>query len=86
MSLFAFIQMREDYYAGLEDRHFLDFENAKEQKKKIDFDCIPPAPCPNKLGITVVDTVSLQDVVPYIDWVCLLLLIMDIIPRKISVL
>lgn len=66
------MQMREDYYAGLEDRYFLEFEKAKEQKLVIDFDAVPPAPAPKKLGVTVIDDVSLQDVVPYIDWVSLL--------------
>ncbi len=61
--------MREDYYAGLEDRYFLTFEQAKEQKLVIDFEAVPPAPAPNKLGVTVIDSVSLEDVVPYIDWV-----------------
>lgn len=61
--------MREDYYAGLEDRYFLTFERAKEAKLKIDFDATPPAPAPNKLGITVIDDVKIADVVPYIDWV-----------------
>jgi len=61
-------EMREDYYAGLEDRYFLDFDQAKEQRKKIDFDAFPPSPCPNKLGITLIDDVSLEEIVPYIDW------------------
>jgi len=61
-------ELREDYYAGLEDRYFLDFDKAKAAKKNIDFDAVPPAPTPNKLGITVIDNVSLQDVVPYMDW------------------
>merc|ERR1712157_533493 len=61
-------ELREDYYAGLEDRYFLSFDQAKQQKFVIDFDVVPPAPQPNKLGVTVIDTVSLEDVVPYIDW------------------
>ena len=61
--------MREDYYAGLEDRYFLSFDQAKKQKLIIDFADDPPAPPPTKLGITVVDDVKLEDVVPYIDWV-----------------
>jgi len=61
-------EMREDYYAGLEDRYFLTFDQAKEQKLSIDFDATPPAPAPNKLGVHVIDDVSLEDVVPYIDW------------------
>jgi 5-methyltetrahydrofolate--homocysteine methyltransferase len=65
-------EMREDYYAGLEDRYFLTFEEANKQKKVIDFDKAPPAPVPNKPGITVIDTVKIADVVPYIDWVSFL--------------
>jgi 5-methyltetrahydrofolate--homocysteine methyltransferase len=61
-------EMREDYYAGLEDRYFLTFEQAKENKLKIDFDTTPPAPAPRKLGITVIDDVKVAAVVPYIDW------------------
>jgi 5-methyltetrahydrofolate--homocysteine methyltransferase len=61
-------EMREDYYAGLEDRHFLSFQQAKQQKLVIDFDNAPVAPVPEKVGITVVDQVKVADVVPYIDW------------------
>ena len=61
--------MREDYYAGLEDRYFLDFDKAKSNKQVIDFDASPPARCPNELGVTLVDNVSLEEIVPYIDWV-----------------
>lgn len=66
---FPTLQLREDYYAGLEDRYFLTFDQAKKQKIDIDFDAVPVAPQPNKLGVTVIDNVSLEDVVPYIDWV-----------------
>jgi 5-methyltetrahydrofolate--homocysteine methyltransferase len=61
-------EMREDYYAGLEDRYFLTFEQAKAQRKVIDFDKVPPAPVPKKTGITVIDSVKVADIVPYIDW------------------
>ncbi|KAL7427094.1 hypothetical protein ACHAXM_000701 [Skeletonema potamos] len=60
-------EMREDYYAGLEDRYFLTFDQAKVQKLKIDFDATPPAPAPKTLGVTVAEA-SLEDIVPYIDW------------------
>jgi len=63
-------EMREDYYAGLEDRYFLTYEQAKERKMKINFDEKPVAPPPNVIGVTVVDSVKVADVVPYIDWVC----------------
>jgi len=61
-------EMKEDYYAGLEDRHFLSHEEAKKRKMVIDFDKAPPAPVPNKLGATVIDSVKIADVIPYIDW------------------
>jgi len=48
-------EMREDYYAGLEDRYFLTYDQAKEQKFKIDFDATPPAPAPKTIGVTVAE-------------------------------
>lgn len=62
-------QMREDYYAGLEDRYFLTYDQAKAQKLVIDYDNVPVAPTPKKIGVSAIDNVSLEDVVPYIDWV-----------------
>ena len=64
--------MREDYYAGLEDRYFLTFDQAKKQRLVIDFDATPPAPSPSNIGVTLISDVKLEDVVPYIDWVSLL--------------
>jgi 5-methyltetrahydrofolate--homocysteine methyltransferase len=61
--------MREDYYAGLEDRYFLTFDQAKKQRLVIDFDATPPAPAPGMIGVTVIDNIELEDVVPYMDWV-----------------
>ena len=61
-------EMREDYYDGLEDRNFLSFEDAKGEKLEIDFDANPPQPPPKRMGITVIDDTSLEDVLPYIDW------------------
>lgn len=63
-------QLREDYYAGLDDRYFLTFDEAKEKKHAIDFGVTPPAPAPRTPGVTVIDNVSLKDVLPYMDWVC----------------
>jgi len=61
-------EMREDYYAGLEDRYFLSHEQAMEQKLKINFDESPPAPTPKKMGVTLIDSVTIEDIVPFIDW------------------
>ena len=61
-------EMRDDYYAGLEERNFLTLEQAKANKKSINFEEVPIAPPPNRCGITVIDNVPVADVVPYIDW------------------
>jgi 5-methyltetrahydrofolate--homocysteine methyltransferase len=62
-------EMRDDYYASLDDRYFLTHAQAMERRCVIDFDAIPPAPTPNKLGITVIDSIKVADIVKYIDWV-----------------
>jgi len=48
--------------------NFEDFVKAKKHSYKIDFDATPVAPIPNAIGLTVIDNVSLADIVPYIDW------------------
>jgi len=40
----------------------------KRKKFVIDFDETPPAPTPKSLGVTLIDYVDLEQVVPYIDW------------------
>jgi len=62
-------EMRDDYYATLDKRRYLSYEQAQDQKLVIDFDTFPPAPVPQKLGVTVFRDVCLAKVVPYIDWV-----------------
>ena len=52
----------------MEDHYFLTFEQAKAAKIKIDFDAILPVPAPKILGTTVIDTVTIADIVPYIEW------------------
>ena len=61
-------ELREDYYAGLEDRYYLTYEQAKGQKFKIDFDLNPPACAPKQVGVTVMDQTTIADIVKYIDW------------------
>jgi 5-methyltetrahydrofolate--homocysteine methyltransferase len=56
--------MREDYYAGLEDRYFLTFEQAKAQRRSSTLTRVPPA-VPKKTGITVIDRSEVADIVPY---------------------
>ena len=62
-------ELREEHYAGQEERHYLTFEKARTKRKRIDFVKRPPAPAPVKPGITVVtDKYALDDVLDYIDW------------------
>lgn len=62
-------ELREEHYAGQEERHYLPFEKASSKRKGIDFEKRPPVPPPNKPGITVVTgSYELDDVLDYIDW------------------
>lgn len=61
-------EMREDYYAGLEERNLLPFEKAIEQRLKIDWVKEPCAGKPKKAGIQVEKNYPLSEVVPFIDW------------------
>ena len=62
-------ELREEHYAGQEERHYLTFAKAQSKGKKIDFVKRPPAPPPSKQGITVVTgNYALDDVLDYIDW------------------
>ncbi|CAM9441759.1 unnamed protein product [Ectocarpus sp. 6 AP-2014] len=62
-------ELREEHYAGQEERHYLPFEKASSKRKNIDFEKRPPVPPPNKPGITVVTgSYELDDVLDYIDW------------------
>jgi len=62
-------KLREEHYAGLEERHLKSFEAAKKLGSKIDFDAVPPV-CPpaGGTGVKVVDYYTLEDVVHLIDW------------------
>jgi len=60
-------EMREDYFASLENRSYLSMSEAIGKRLKIDFVADPPAPAPRKLGAHVI-TKSIEEVIPYIDW------------------
>jgi len=59
--------MREEYYAGLEERKYVDLPKAIKKRYAIDFDAKPPAQAATT-GIKVIDSYSVADVVKYIDW------------------
>jgi 5-methyltetrahydrofolate--homocysteine methyltransferase len=60
-------EMREDYFASLENRSYLTMTEAVNKRLKIDFANDPPAPRPRQMGTQVV-TKSIEDVIPFIDW------------------
>merc|ERR1711871_132362 len=60
-------EMREDYYASLEDRNYVKLDEAIKKRKVIDFKASPPEAAPKMLGNTVVE-MSLEEVVPFFDW------------------
>lgn len=62
-------ELREEHYAGLEERHLKPLEEAAKLGCHIDFAASPPACAPREgCGVKVVDYYSLEDVVPFIDW------------------
>jgi 5-methyltetrahydrofolate--homocysteine methyltransferase len=61
-------EIREDYYAGLEEKRMVTIEVARASSFKIDFVADPPAPRPKKLGVTVLDNYPLREAAKYIDW------------------
>jgi len=60
-------EMRDEYYASLEERVYVPLPKAVEKKYLIDFQANPPPAPPKQLGVTVVN-MSLEEVVPFIDW------------------
>lgn len=62
-------ELREEHYAGQEERNYLQFEKAQSKGLMIDFARRPPAPAPVKPGVTVTTGMyELDDVLEYIDW------------------
>ncbi|HRP68601.1 MAG TPA: methionine synthase [Turneriella sp.] len=56
---------RQKYLATKEDRVFLSITDARARAPKLDPFTVKT---PNKLGITLLDKVTLDDLVPYFDW------------------
>merc|ERR1711871_6130 len=61
-------EMREEYYAGLEERTLLSYEAAAARRLAIDWDARPPVPAPSQLGVQVINDFPLSSVVDVIDW------------------
>ncbi|POM73456.1 Putative methyltetrahydrofolate-homocysteine S-methyltransferase [Phytophthora palmivora] len=61
-------EMREDYYASLDDIKLIGFEDAKTKSYQIDYTAKPPFQKINRVGLHVIEDLPLEDLVPYIDW------------------
>jgi len=60
-------EIRQDHYAGLEDKRMVDFETAKANKMKIDFSKMACAPVKGN-GVFEIEYAT-KDLIQYIDWV-----------------
>ena len=61
--------MREEFYAGLEDRSYLSLPEARKRALRLDW--ADPALAPRRpahLGTRVFKDYPLEEVLPYIDW------------------
>jgi len=63
-----YTELREEHYAGLEERRSLSLEDARRKKFVIDFVKDPPATKPRVLGITQFVDYDLEKLIPFIDW------------------
>ncbi|KAK4513748.1 Protein phosphatase methylesterase 1 [Mucor velutinosus] len=61
-------EMREEYYEGLEERHLLTLQAARDKKMVIDWIQNPPPAKPTFLGEKVYDNYPLEKLVEHIDW------------------
>jgi len=59
-------ELRNEYYGTLQDRRYLSLDESIAKRCAPDFKLLPPAP--KKKGVTIIDSISIADVVPYIDW------------------
>ncbi|OQR99105.1 5-methyltretrahydrofolate-homocysteine s-methyltransferase [Achlya hypogyna] len=61
-------EMREDYYASLDDVKLVPYERICERGLAIDFAVQPPHGHAHALGNHVIDNVDLHELLPFIDW------------------
>ncbi|CAN0051218.1 unnamed protein product, partial [Discosporangium mesarthrocarpum] len=61
-------ELREEHYAGQEERYYLPLDKAIAKGLKIDFHESPPAPKPQRLGETLCKDYALEEVLDFIDW------------------
>eukprot|EP00168_Porphyra_purpurea_P012168 TRINITY_DN3167_c0_g1_i10.p1 TRINITY_DN3167_c0_g1~~TRINITY_DN3167_c0_g1_i10.p1 ORF type:complete len:1184 (+),score=561.79 TRINITY_DN3167_c0_g1_i10:408-3959(+) len=61
-------ELREEHYAGLEERKYVTLKTARERKLEVDFVKLPPVSKPSFLGVKKLVDFPIEKVLPYIDW------------------
>uniref|UniRef100_K3WL46 Methionine synthase n=1 Tax=Globisporangium ultimum (strain ATCC 200006 / CBS 805.95 / DAOM BR144) TaxID=431595 RepID=K3WL46_GLOUD len=61
-------ELREEYYASLDDIKVVSYSDARSKGFQIDFVNNPPFQKLNRVGLHVIDDLDLEKLVPYIDW------------------
>ena len=60
--------MREEYYASLEERTYKTLEVARARAPVIDWAAQPVPKAPTTPGLTTLNDVSIAELIPFIDW------------------
>jgi 5-methyltetrahydrofolate--homocysteine methyltransferase len=63
----TYAELREEHYAGLEDRKFFSLAETRAKKPVINWSSVRPT-VPNVLGNKVLHDCDLASLIPYIDW------------------
>ncbi|KAI7837900.1 hypothetical protein COHA_008281, partial [Chlorella ohadii] len=64
-----YAEMREEFYAGLEDRKYLTLPDAQKKGLQVDWSAPGNAPArPALLGTKVWEDYPIEELLPYIDW------------------
>lgn len=62
-----YTEFRERFLNKKSEKRYIDYKTAKNNNLIIDFDKYKPS-APNQLGIEIIEEISLETLVPYIDW------------------
>ena len=62
-----YTEFRERFLNKKSEKRYIDYKTAKNNNLIIDFEKYKPS-IPNQLGIEIIEEISLETLVPYIDW------------------
>ena len=62
-----YTEFRERFLNKKSEKRYIDYKTAKNNNLIIDFDKYKPS-VPNQLGVEIIEEISLETLVPYIDW------------------